>query len=58
MNSMTPQAALLIASTMGAGWLMLTAGVEKKALEWRRRRRICGSCGKDLPGRSICTCAH
>ncbi|HVD26683.1 MAG TPA: hypothetical protein VNB86_11905 [Gaiellaceae bacterium] len=57
MNTITPQAALLIASTMGAGWLMLTAGVEKKALEWRRRRRICAGCGKDLPGRSICSCS-
>jgi hypothetical protein len=41
---------------MGAGWLMLTAGVEKKALEWRKRRRTCAGCGKHLPGRSICNC--
>jgi hypothetical protein len=57
MMNITPHAALLIASTMGAGWLMLTAGVEKKALEWRRRRRVCAGCGKDLPGRSICNCS-
>jgi hypothetical protein len=57
MVSITPHTALFIASTMGAGWLMLTAGVEKKALEWRRRRRVCAGCGKQLPGRSICSCS-
>ena len=55
MVSITPHTALFIASPMGAGWLMLTAGVEKKALEWRRRRRVCAGCGKQLPGRSICS---
>jgi hypothetical protein len=58
MTSITPHAALLIVSTMGAGWLMLTAGVEKKALEWRQRRRTCAGCGKHLPGRSICNCTN
>jgi hypothetical protein len=57
MTTITPQVALLLGSTMAAGWLMLTAGVEKKALEWRRRRRTCAGCGKHLPGHSICSCA-
>lgn len=56
MVSITPHTALFIASTMGAGWLMLTAGVEKKALEWRRRRRICAVCGKPIHGRAVCGC--
>ena len=53
---MTPQTALLLASTTGVGFLMLKAGVEKRALEWRRRRRNCPSCGRHIHGR-ICSCA-
>ena len=30
------------------------AGVQKSALEWKRRRHICPSCGRDL--RSGCAC--
>jgi hypothetical protein len=56
MNAMTPQTALLLASTMGAGFLMLVSGLEKRALEWRRRRRICPGCGRHIQGR-ICSCS-
>jgi hypothetical protein len=52
------ETALLLASTTGVGYLMLTAGLEKKALEWRRRRRSCAVCGKHLPGRSVCGCVR
>ena len=41
MNAMTLQTALLLASASLAGYLMLSAGIQKKALEWRRRRRNC-----------------
>jgi hypothetical protein len=44
----------LLAGTVGAGLLMALAGVQKSALEWRHRRRICPSCGRQL--RSGCTC--
>jgi hypothetical protein len=57
-TDLTPQLALLIISTTGVGFLMLSAGVEKKALEWRRRRRTCAACGKHLPGRSVCGCVR
>jgi hypothetical protein len=57
MKTMTPETTLLLASTMGIGCLMLTAGVQKKALEWKHRRRTCAGCGKHLPGRTVCTCA-
>jgi hypothetical protein len=57
MKTMTPETTLLLASTTGVGFLMLTAGVQKKALEWKNRRRTCAGCGKHLPGHSVCNCA-
>ncbi len=58
MNALPLETALLIASTSGVGYLMLTAGIQKKALVWRRRRRLCASCGKHLRSESVCTCAR
>jgi hypothetical protein len=58
MNAMPLETALLLASTTGVGYLMLTAGLQKKALEWRRRRRVCAGCGKHLPGRNVCSCSR
>ena len=58
MKAMPIETALLLASTTGVGYVMLTAGIEKKALEWRRRRRTCAGCGKHLPGHSVCGCAR
>jgi hypothetical protein len=58
MKPMPLETALLLASTTGVGYLMLSAGVQKRALEWRRRRRLCPGCGKQLPGRTICSCAR
>jgi hypothetical protein len=57
MNAMTPQTAMLLTSISLAGYLMLNAGIQKKALEWRRRRRICAVCGKHIQGRTVCGCA-
>jgi hypothetical protein len=57
MTAMT-QTALLLASIGMAGYLMLTAGIQKKALEWRRRRRNCPSCGKLIHGRGVCGCSR
>jgi hypothetical protein len=48
-----PQTAAAIAATAGIGWMMIVAGVGKSALEWRRRRRICPSCGRDT---RACAC--
>jgi hypothetical protein len=44
----------LAASTFGVALLMAMSGVQKSALEWKQRRRICQSCGRDL--RSGCAC--
>ena len=50
-----PQMLALLATTTGVGMLMAVSGVQKSALEWRRRRRRCPSCGRDLRGRT-CGC--
>jgi NADH pyrophosphatase NudC (nudix superfamily) len=41
--------------TTSVGGLMMVAGVGKHALEWRRRRRVCPSCGRQIEGRT-CRC--
>jgi NADH pyrophosphatase NudC (nudix superfamily) len=51
-----PHLAALAASTAGIGLLMALAGVQKSALEWRRRRRICPSCGHEVRRRA-CGCS-
>jgi len=43
--------------TVGIGWVMMMAGVQKSALEWRRQRRICPSCGREISARVCTTCA-
>ncbi len=52
--------AILGVATLTAGWLMAMAGLHKSALEWRQRRRICPSCGRQIPPSRACpTCtAH
>jgi hypothetical protein len=52
-----PQLAIAAITTLAAGWLMMAAGVEKRALERRRRHRVCPSCGKDIAERVCATCA-
>jgi hypothetical protein len=41
----------LVLSAAGVGYLMVKAGLGKNALEPRRRRRICPSCGRQITGR-------
>ena len=47
---MTTHALILVLSTIGVGFLMVKAGLGKNALERRRRRRICPSCGREITG--------
>lgn len=49
--------AIAAVSTLGAGWLMLNAGLQKSALERRRRRRVCPSCGRQIQARICTSCA-
>jgi hypothetical protein len=58
MKPMPLETALLFVSTTGVGYVMLTAGIQKKALEWRQRRRTCPGCGKHLRGHSVCSCSR
>jgi hypothetical protein len=47
-----PHLALFFATTTGAAVLMMLAGVHKRTLEWRSRRRVCPSCGRVIEGRT------
>lgn len=51
-----PHIAIATVTTLGAGWLMMAAGVEKRALERRRRHRVCPSCGRDIQARVCAAC--
>jgi hypothetical protein len=48
---MATQSLTLVLSAAGAAYLMVKAGLAKNALELRRRRRICPSCGRQITGR-------
>jgi hypothetical protein len=54
--SLDPHLVVLVLSTTAAGLMMSIAGLRKNGLEWRQRRRICPSCGRDLRGSSACAC--
>jgi hypothetical protein len=49
--------AVLAVVTLGVGWLMMVSGLQKSALELRKRRRTCPSCGKLIESRVCSTCA-
>ena len=51
-----PHVAFAAVATLAAGWLMVTAGLQKSALEQRRRRRVCPSCGRQIQARVCATC--
>jgi NADH pyrophosphatase NudC (nudix superfamily) len=53
--TLEPHSAVLAVTTIGVGYFMALAGVQKSALEWRRRRRICPSCGRHVEAR-VCSC--
>jgi hypothetical protein len=51
---MTPEPDPLVLATlvMAAVWTMAYAGIKKHALELKRRRRRCPSCGREIVGRT------
>jgi formate dehydrogenase maturation protein FdhE len=49
-----PHTATLAVLTLGVGWTMAAAGLQKSALELKRRRRICPSCGRQI-SKSVCS---
>ena len=54
--TLAPHVITLAIATLGAGWLMALAGLQKSALEWRKRKRICPSCGRQIHART-CGCS-
>jgi len=50
--------AMVVVLTLGVGWMMMSAGLQKSALESRQRRRICPSCGRQIHARVCTTCVH
>ncbi len=51
-----PNIAVLIAVTCGVGYLITVAGLSKRALELKRRHRICPSCGRQIQARVCRAC--
>jgi hypothetical protein len=41
-----PHVELVMALASGAAWLMMKAGISKNALELKRKRVLCPSCGR------------
>jgi len=48
---------MLVTATLVVGWLMTMAGLQKSALELKRRRRTCPSCGRHITARVCSTCS-
>jgi formate dehydrogenase maturation protein FdhE len=51
--TLDPQLVSFVALAMAIGWTMLFSGMRKNALELKRRRRICPSCGRHIAG-AVC----
>ena len=51
-----PHLATLVMATLAIGWLMTMAGLQKNALELKRRRRTCPSCGRRIDSRTCSAC--
>lgn len=51
-----PHVMTLAVATLGAGWLMTQAGLAKSALELKKRRRVCPSCGRHIDARVCSSC--
>ena len=52
-----PHVITLAVATLVVGWLMTMAGLQKSALELKRRKRICPSCGRHISTRVCSTCS-
>jgi formate dehydrogenase maturation protein FdhE len=51
-----PHVATLAVATLAIGWLMTMAGLQKSALELKKRRRVCPSCGRRIETRICDSC--
>ena len=55
--TLDPHMATVAVATLGIGWMMTVAGLQKSALELKKRRRTCPSCGREITARVCSTCA-
>jgi hypothetical protein len=51
-----PHTAATVVLTLGIGWVMTVAGLQKSALELKRRKRTCPSCGRHIAARTCTNC--
>jgi formate dehydrogenase maturation protein FdhE len=54
--TLDPHVLTLAVATLGIGWLMAYAGIQKSALELKRRRKVCPSCGRTIEGHVCSSC--
>jgi recombinational DNA repair protein RecR len=52
-----PNSAILALVTLPVGYLMVSAGIQKSMLEWRRTARLCPSCGRAITSRVCRVCS-
>ena len=50
--------ALMAILTIGVGYVMVLAGLNKSMLEWRRSTRSCPSCGRAITERVCMHCVR
>jgi hypothetical protein len=55
--ALDPHVMTIAVATLGAGWLMTVAGLQKSALELKKRKRTCPSCGRHIRARVCTGCA-
>jgi hypothetical protein len=53
-----PKIAVLITITCVIGYLMTVAELSKRALELKRRRHVCPSCGRAIQARFCPSCTN
>ena len=51
--TLDPQLVTYVALALAVGWTMTFSGLKKGALEPKRRRRTCPSCGRRISG-AVC----
>ena len=51
-----PHLATLVLATLAIGWLMTMAGLQKSALELKKRKRVCPSFGRLIEARTCAGC--
>jgi hypothetical protein len=54
--TLDPHVLTFAMATLGVGWLMAYAGLQKSALELKKKRRVCPSCGRHIDARVCSTC--